>query len=120
MDNPYASPTSDDDSTDRVDRKRDGGRARCFVRCVIYSHVLGIVICGLFSYWDRYGDSRAIPDVVAGLLLFPSLLTLFVCPLLVAGAVISGALRGRDRVLACVVEGGLVGSQLFALLPAVS
>jgi predicted secreted protein len=94
-------------------------QANMFVRCVIYSHVLAVVICGLFSYMDRSGGLNKLPEVVVAIPFLPALLAIFVCPPLILGAIMSGRLRGRDAAMVFVVETIVECAQFFALLPAV-
>ncbi|MEN6493925.1 MAG: hypothetical protein ABFD16_06505 [Thermoguttaceae bacterium] len=88
---------------------------RCFVRCVLYAHVLGTVFSGLFSYLDQQ-RWYVLPAIVFS----PAFLSLFVCPLLILAAVISCRLDRRDAAVVCAAEAYIECSQMLVLLPAVS
>jgi hypothetical protein len=89
-----------------------------FVRCVIYAHVLGAVLCGLFSHLDSHGGLEGLG--LANIVFLPALLSVYACPLLIFGAVCSGRLGRWEVARVCCAEVGIECGQLLALLPAVS
>lgn len=112
--NPYASPNGAPVSLPA------GAAVAPSYRWIIYVHVLGVVTCGLFSYLDRHGGLDILPAPIVSVLFLPAVLTLFLCPLVVLGAMLSRRLRGRQAIAVCVAEITIESAQLVALLPAVS
>ncbi len=91
-----------------------------FARWVIYAHVVALGGTTLFSYLDQQRGLDMLPAYVMGALFLPMVLCLFVCPLLVLGATVSGRLQGREAVVVCLAEIIVECAQWFSLLPAVS
>ena len=55
-------------SRDPVQSKQRCRGVHRFVRCVIYLHVLGAVLCGLFSYLDQHRGLGRLPQPLVGIL----------------------------------------------------
>jgi hypothetical protein len=98
---------------------QESAGVNCFVRWIIYSHVLAVMICGLFSYMDRFGGLNKLSEAVVAIPLLPAVLALFACPLLILGVIMSGRLRGGNAAMLFVAETIVECAQFCALLPAV-
>jgi hypothetical protein len=93
------------------------------VRFTIYTHVLAVGFCGLFSYWDRqrvmWEQFPTVLLVVIYPLFFWAIFSLFLYPFIIAGLIVVGRVRRADIAKVLILEVVLVNAQLFALLPAV-
>jgi hypothetical protein len=92
---------------------------RRFARVVIYSHLLAVLICGLLSYLDRHGGFEWLPGLAAGMLCFPAVAALYVCPVLILVVVLNGRFRFIEAATICCAEFALELGHVVAILPLV-
>ena len=103
-----------------------------WMRIVIYSHLVVVVLFAIFSFVDSGGSTRferfewyykalEIPlfNVALGVTIYLSMLCLFVCPTTILIAAVRSKASGRARFQSVVAECLIVVGQIVALIPTI-
>lgn len=99
--------------------KTKAGNIIWLVRVLIYTHVLAVGICGLFSYLDRHGGFEC--DMPMQIIVVPifswATYSLFIYPVIIIGILISGKLKEIDIVITFILEAIITFAHIIAFLP---
>jgi len=116
--NPYRPPATGGGEAPGANLPRRGtSRALRVVRTALWLHLAAVIVTTLVAYCDAYRIYDGVGFYVLNILVLPSLIAWFACPVVVGFGVLvmDGSLKSRVIAVAC--EGMLWCAQFVALTP---